>query len=390
MIDYLATIDPAAGLARRRVVNGPSPESPLWSVAIDLGPTWSRLNAPDGEDYPLLVGAYGLTMDDAFRRACGESVERAALVPAGLLWPHRPEVELAEPGDRLIDAGQLWSDQTDLGRIVAYRGRVVATGEPIRVPAPLVDFPSPTHDSFDPGPSGAASGPEIDAAQDSATRELLERDALMSHWYGNRVAFRIDLDAARDDCEDLDLLLDDVAVFDAEVVLAAIESRVPGAFAMMAFLIDHHRQVAACGMGFVSDPGRAMVKALVEAIQVRVLMLAGLAPDRPQPAGVEAHNDMERARLWASSLGVAAATRWSQALKQTWDPASSVPREQWRSLVPDLVWVDLSCRIPEQLHEMGWSTGKAIAPSLLPLRIDDSARCYPAEPSWVGLPHPII
>lgn len=389
MIDYLATIDPAAGLATGRFVHPPSVQSPLWSVAINLGSEWAALNAPDGGDYPLMVGAFGLSMEDAFHRACGEAVERAALVPAGALWPGCAQIPAGRPGDRWVDRGLLWSADADLDLVSCFRGEVVATGEPVRVPIPLVDFPAASQGWFDPGPSGAASGVDLAMAQDSAARELLERDALMANWYGSRPGLRVDLDSAREHDQELDLLLSDVAEFDVETVVAAIESQVPGSFVMVAFLIDDRHHLAACGMGFSPEPSTSLVKALIEAVQVRVLMLSGLDADRDPPASIDATNDMERARLWASSLGVGAARAWARSLTGRFDDVPGTRPSDWRTLVPDLVWVDLTTRLPRPLQEMGWRTGKAIAPGLVPLRIDDSAGCHQSRPR-VGLPHPII
>ncbi|MET7400303.1 YcaO-like family protein [Dactylosporangium sp. NPDC005572] len=241
--------------------------------------------------WPVDTAGAGYTFTDpahAVAAALGEAAERYCgnLVPPGL--PTTSFTALAAAGTAAVDPAQLalfashqyatpgfpfvpltrdlpmpWATGTDL-----------ATGRPVAVPAALVWVNHPGGPRTNPiVQAGLAAGPSRAAADDSALREVVERDAMTVTWAGGRPLYRIRPTATlrRLGAGPAGALHTDWYAFPAEVGLP-----VTGAL-----VADSTTGYLTLGMGCHSDPVTAMTKALGEALQLHLLLADYDDPDGP-------------------------------------------------------------------------------------------------------------
>jgi ribosomal protein S12 methylthiotransferase accessory factor len=424
-LDYFRTMQPESGLIRDLTVLPPNDDTHLlWSVAADIGQREFSGERMAEDDYPLtLVGACGAQRADTFVRACGEVVERAALLPT------RPLAD--DPLAPMLEAGALWRPQPDASSDgadprspageVTYAALDLATGNPRRVPAAAVDYPVPDPQllsRFDPTPSGAAAGPTRARAVDSALREILERDAAMIAWARQTrlpaldpaaVARGEDLAAARQ----MTRLLAAGAQIGLAPVAAVVPTGVPGADCVIAVLIDGEAEIAAAGLAVSDTTAAAAVKAVQEALQVRTVLLGVAEHYRGEPPPAAVDSDLDRARVWARPEAMMAMQRWIGAFSAPVDPVS-LAREvnteppDWTAAVPGAAILDLTPRLPAAIRELGWHAVKALAPRHQPLLMSErhdwswnwqrlampeacwGLRCGVPEGELVDCPHPFI
>jgi ribosomal protein S12 methylthiotransferase accessory factor len=424
-LDYLRTMQPETGLIRDLTVLPPNGETHLlWSVAADIGQQDFSGGRMGEDDYPLtLVGACGAQRADAFVRACGEAVERAALLPTSPLAD--------DPSAPALDSGALWRPRPTVasGTVdtrspaddAMYAAFDLATGDSRRIPAAAVDYPVPDPQllsRFDPTPSGAAAGPSRAAAIDSALREILERDAAMIAWARQTRLPRLD-PAAIAGGEDgataqpMTRLLAAGEQVGLAPVAAVVPTGVPGADCVIAVLIDGEAQIAAAGLAVCDTTAAAAVKAVQEALQVRTVLLGVAERYRGEPLPPTVDSDLDRARFWARPEAMAAMQRWISTFAAAVNPPSLVrdvdfAPPEWATAVPGAAVVDLTPRLPAAVRELGWHAVKAVAPRHQPLLMSErhdwswnrqrlampevrwGLRCGVRQGALAECPHPFI
>ncbi|MFD7169509.1 YcaO-like family protein [Streptomyces violascens] len=395
MIDYLATIEPAAGVIRGGTLLPPRlPDEPLWRGLLELA--WET--APDttvaGPLAAHVVGAYGVSRSDVFVRAIGEAVERYALRPHPLdEVAHGTSAQL---GTAALDFA---GPDTGMGEPLAgerplrwYPATRLDDGRTVRVPAGLVDFPASGDDArgFDPSPSGAASGPGYPAALHSALLETIERDAVLVAWARALELPRIDLALAvarlapSPSRKRLCRAIDQAGRAGWEPVVAQVPTTVPGVVCAVGVVIDRtgRHPLAAVGCKASTDPAAALAGAVQEALQIRSVLhvVRQRLPDAPAPAAARITDDIARAVHFASDTGTAAVQEWINGftrpgpLQLPLEPTgpdlaelvAAVHRDGGRPLA-----VDLTHRLPERLRTMGWAVVKVIPDGYQPLRVDE-------------------
>lgn len=356
-LDYWATVQPDAGVVRGLAVLPPDGDTRLlWSVLADIGQQDYCTERAAAGDYPLtLVGACGAERADAFVRACGEAVERAALLPSAPLAD--------DPSAPALEPGALWSGSPCTHG--AYAATEPASGLARRVPAPAVDYPVPGEDlpdRFDVTPSGAAAGPTHAAAMAAATREVLERDAAMIAWARQARLPRLDLDRLARSHRPLATLLAIAARADLEACAAVAPTTAPGLDCVIAVVVDRAAGLAAAGMS-VGDAA----KAVQEAMQVRTVLLGVAEHYRGADVPATVATDLDRARLWTSPRALEAMERWLAEL----GPRRLAPSARSKVALDGAAIVDLTPRLPRAVRDLGWHAVKAISPRHQPLRMSE-------------------
>lgn len=413
MIDYLATVAPAAGVVRGSAVLPPQlPAEPLWRGMMELA--WK--DGPVSADRPLasnVVGAYGVSRSDVFVRAIGEAVERYALRPtltdaplqatrtdlgsATLNFAH-PTKAMGEP-----DA----QDRT----LTWYPARRLSDGAATWVPAGLIDFPAPEADAvgFDPSPSGAASGPGRRAALRSALLETIERDAVLVAWARRLELPRVDLAGTlahlppSPSLTRLRRALERAGSAGCEPILAHVPTGVTGVACAVGIIVDgaqdgaRRHALAAVGCKASTDPAATLAGALQEALQIHSVLrlVRHRLPHAPAPAPDAITDDVARALYFASDEGAAAVNRW---VSHFGEPAvlpppdgcgeatlveliDSVHADGGRPLV-----VDLSHRLPDPLRRMGWAVVKVVPDGYQPLLINEQRAFMWSRPRLITAP----
>ncbi len=333
------------------------------------------------EDYPVhTVGAYGVSRTDTMSRAAGEAVERFALFPR----EHGPEARTAtaaELGEHAFDfARYRLGDPAAAGeRLRWYRGRWLDTGQPVWLPAGLVDYPV-AEEWFDPTPSGAAAGPSEEFALRAAMLELIERDAVGIAWAAELTLQEYDVEAelalARPGADWRHL-----ARLHRWALNHGLRPRLlrvpgpPGLHCVLAAVLDGP-SLGAVGAKAHPDPGRALLVALQESLQIRDALRklrAGWGGGVPEVV----RDDLDRARLWLTEPAAAELARRLRDLPpvppgapapEPVDLLSTVVRDGGRPAV-----VDLTGRLPEAHRVMGWHAVKVVVAGYQALRMDE--RC---------------
>ncbi|MFE9404845.1 YcaO-like family protein [Streptomyces sp. NPDC006530] len=399
MIDYLATIEPAAGVVRAGTVLPPRlPDEPLWRGLMELAWQTPPDTAVPGPLAAHIVGAYGVSRSDVFVRAIGEAVERYALRP-------HPQDDVVHGTSKALGRAALdfAGRDTSLAESPAterplrwYPATRLHDGRIVQVPAGLVDFPARREDAreFDPSPSGAASGPGYPAALRSALLETIERDAVLIAWARALELPQIDLMQAMaqltpsPSLKRLRRAIDQASKAGWEPVVAQVPTKVPGVVCAVGAVIDRtgRHPLAAVGCKASTDPAAALAGAVQEALQIRSVLhlIRQRLPDAPAPAaGIT--DDIARAVHFASESGTCTVQEWINGFTPpgplqhplgSTEPdlaelIAAVHRDGGRPLA-----VNLTHRLPEPLRTMGWAVVKVIPDGYQPLRVDE--RCAPA------------
>jgi ribosomal protein S12 methylthiotransferase accessory factor len=413
MIDVLATLHPDAGIARRYAVDRPQPPLDLlWRTIVDL--TGDRPGIPPSARY---VGACGHSRADALLRGAGEAVERAALDPARGVLPGIRRGRRADLGAATLDVAApgvaMGAPGSGDRELTWYPARRLRDGAEILVPAALVDWPYPEPDArlFDPGPSGAASGAGYDMAVGNAVSEIIERDAIMVAWErGLRLpTIALPPDPSRTSSgvpadgsaavPGVDRTMAAVgrlrAVAAAEgvrIVLAELPVAVPGVFCCVAIALDDTGAAATASVGCKAsgDPGRSVLGALQEALQIRALLRHARTDDRYADPPERITGEHERVEHLLSRAGADLIREWAEGfagarpLPTTVVAGAAGPATSTDTgvLVAGLVRdgcdplaVDLTPRLPPVLRTMGWAAVKVIGAGYQTLRMDE-------EKSW--------
>ncbi|MDX8049921.1 YcaO-like family protein [Lentzea sp. BCCO 10_0798] len=375
MFDLISTLDPANGLTRGWEMRAPEADRPMWSVAVDIGGA-----------HP--VGACGAGRMDTVTRAAGEAVERFALVPGdGLESVVAPARSL--PG-ALDFAGASLGDPLAVDESLRwYRGSWLDSGEPVWVPAGMVDHPADTP-WFDSTPSGAAAGPDLEFAARAALLEWIERDAVAVAWATGAGVRRVEPPAGR-----VRRLLESVRDVEPRLVSLPV---LPGLTCVMAAVVDGPA-LAAVGAKAHHDAERAMLVAVQESLQVRAALLAMRAEWGEVTAPDVVRNDADRARLYLTPAAVSEVRERLSDLPLTeLDPGPEMALDELVAAVvadggrPALV--DLSARLPAPHRAMGWRAVKVVVPGYQPLRMDERHAFgwrHDRMKGAVGsFPHPLI
>lgn len=292
--DYERLVDPRFGLITHVRRSPVPPELPVAFVeyGAEVADT-SRLGDWQGDR--IALGAAFYDAEGARLAAIGEALERYCgnFVPAGLRrasWR-----ELAAAGEDAVDPAALvlYSDAQYAARGFPFRpftadlpvrwapGRDLASGAPVWAPASLVYI------NYFTGPhagapltnfvnyAGIACGPTREAAERAALEELIERDATTIWWLSGSPAPGVALD-------DLPLARAALATRGGGGAIGyhLIWLRTPFDVPVIGALIVD-RDLGIVGLGFACrpDPTAAALKALVEAVHLRVFAQGFLDPD---------------------------------------------------------------------------------------------------------------
>lgn len=380
MFDLIKTLDPANGLARGWHMRPPSTNSPMWSVAVDVGGLEAR--GADLGDYPLhLVGAYGTSRADTLARAAGEAVERFSLFPRDQ-GPCTVTATAAALGSAALDfaAAGLGDPVAADASLRWYSGTWLHSGAPVWVPAGLVDYPADTT-WFDPSPSGAASGPDFEFAVRGALLELIERDAVGVAWAADAFLAEIDVEAEitlappSPEWRRLTTLYRKACDTGLRPRLVRLPV-LPGLHCVLAATAGS--DLAACGAKAHEEWDRALLIALQEALQVHEMLTVLRGQwGHAEPSGV-VRDDIDRARLWLTPRAVAELARRLRDLPLAPPGSSSSRRHSATELVAAVradggepLVVDLTPRLPAPHQAMGWRAVKVVVPGYQPLRMDE-------------------
>jgi ribosomal protein S12 methylthiotransferase accessory factor len=244
------------------------------------------------------------------------------------------------------------------------------------VPQTAVDYPPKTqYDSktFDPSPSGTASGTSRDDALERACKEVLERDAAMTAWIKRSCLDRVDIDGVEARVGDFKKLASRARILGLDFVLAYLAPTSNIAQPIMCMLFDEKNGVACAGLGLERDEANGAFRAFQEALQVRTVLLTRAEAARGQSVRYPVTDDEDRAAYWGSSQGIDAAHEWLRLVSRV-PRALSGPRESvpWSTLVGERLEVDLTHRLPPRIKDMGWAVVKVMSPLLQPLRMSDA------------------
>lgn len=291
--DYDALISPECGLVRALTPSLRDLDQPDAYVSITAEVSDMRTWAPWPND-PVSLGTTFGDVEGARRAALGEAVERYCgnFIPSGLRRASFDDLRRA--GERAVDPLELvlysraQHDQPgfpfvpltrDL-EVLWTRGVELGGGEPLWLPASLVYL------NYFGGPrrgeprtnflnyAGIACGVSFEDACRRALEELVERDALTIWWQSGAPCEGLDFE--RD--TSLRALLEGPRREDFDYVLA----RVPTRFELPvvgALLRDRRQRLVAFGSACRSSTRQAALKALLEAVHVRVYSLGLLSPD---------------------------------------------------------------------------------------------------------------
>ncbi|NHC47569.1 YcaO-like family protein [Motilibacter aurantiacus] len=403
-----ATLDRSAGLARAAHLMAPG-ELGLWTVAVDVGLEESRTEAAGHGPNLHLVGACGWTRADALMRGAGEAVERMALVP--------PEHEEARVRVRPGDPARVLLGTPDVGRahprldeaavdcLPAYEllggpdagvelGGLPVRAMPVLLPAAAVDDPvrGPERALVDPGPTGAAAGPDLAFATERGILEVIERDAAQCAWALRPTLPVVHPLAVRDGARRGDggcgrQLERAFEGLDVQVASVILPTGVRGLRAAITLLVDRSggRPVLASGAKAAWDLAEAVQGSAREALQVLALLRGVAARHAELPPGAVVDSDSARARYCTSGPAVEAAEAWLRACRPAGaadlEPAYAAPADvpgRVAHLVRELtadglrpVVSDLTPRLPAPIQQLGWHAVHTLVLGCQPLRMDE-------------------
>lgn len=392
-LDFLATLQPESGIARSVSLARPDDDrNPLWVLAVDIGQGDLEGRKQLGDDFSLsLVGAADVRRSGVYARAAGEAVERWALKPHPGLPPVTSPVSAPGGANWRVDACR--SSRPTYAGILHREDGTLAE---VTVPAETVDYPvdGAIGDDVDPSPSGTSAGAGVDDAVERACKEVLERDAAMRAWLSDIPLSPLDAAAVASAEPDFVRLREACARLSLRWAVAPLPTRgttARGATAegttahgattrtVMAVVVDERHGVACAGLGLSRSETASATRALQEALQVRTVLTAD-DPARRRPAPDVVTDDAERARFWASPLGVAAGSSWLSSLSGAPErPRTAEVEPRWSSLVGDRIVVDLTSRLPDVVQRMGWAVVKVLPVTAQPLRMSEA-------PTWNVLP----
>jgi|GEM_PF-2876559 hypothetical protein len=382
ILDIPATISAADPIIDGWCILPPElPHRPLWRTLVHL-----RGDADDNFTSsltPFVVGAYGHSRTDSVVRGFGEAIERAALfagddiydapVPPRLLQAARPHIALAAPG-----ANGDWT-----------MGMTVSGAQEVAIPVALVNYPC-LASGFDPSPSGAASGIGRGAALRSAVLEIIERDAFLLAWNVGAAVPRIDLTllpaptslSAQRARLALLRLLDTVSMTNVTIELAELPVAAEGVLCAVAVAIERCEEVVtrvAVGCNAKDDPWTAALGAVQEALQVHSLQVdLNLGADNVARDDVVDENS--RLRRLASVDGVTDVLDWVASFdaprcRKFAETTTNLLVESVECEGAELMYVDLTSRLPKALIDLGWAVVKVIPVGMQGFRLDE-------RPTW--------
>lgn len=403
-VDALRTLHPSLGLVSEASIYVPN-EVGLWRTVGTLA------NSAPGARLASAVGAFDITKRASLTRGAGEAVERFALVPV----PADSEHLIAGNANldtkiEAVDVGPSYTSALALD-FPCYRATNLLTGEPSRVPAPVVDY-SPGHgqvnpwdDHFDPSPNGAASGPSEAFAQGSGIAEIMERDAFLTAWSRRIPLEKFDAESMpvairqAPEARGLSLLLVAARSAGVEPTLAFIPSGNSPLLTAVCIITEDREPAGfgAVGLKTAADPVNALRGALQEGLQIRELFLTRAQSASPVTTvtATQVSDDDSRADFWTTAAAIAELRQWVGSFKAACFPGNhSAP--DVKSLVQYLAernigthWVSLTHRLPMAIQELGWVAGKAICPGAVPLTMDETKELF-VMPGCPSTPHPLI
>jgi ribosomal protein S12 methylthiotransferase accessory factor len=250
---------------------------------------------PNSYSLALSLGK-GADRDAALTSAAMEAAETAAAerLPADLRWMSADELGAAGEATVDLDAmSRCHPHRFGSGERVAWvAGRDVRTGARIEVPWALVGLdhrvaPDGYHDAFYVASDGLASGNSLEEATFHGLCELIERDAFARlQCGGNRRLARSEVRPTGQEDAHLPALLELIGRAGLRLRLFDMRSdiEVPAYLALLEARHHDHMprgtMAARCGgCGCHPMAGRAILKAITEAVQARVALVAGARDD---------------------------------------------------------------------------------------------------------------
>ncbi|MFZ5822891.1 MAG: YcaO-like family protein [Bacillota bacterium] len=272
---------PRTGLVRNVLELFREPEDPYIFFAATMRATTSRYDLP--VDMPARNGGAGLTPDQALAAALGETIERYACSvyhPDELILASYGELEgeAVHPRDLNPYAESQYANprfpfrqMTEASRLRWMQGVRMSDSAPIWYPAGLAYIPYDWPDDelmIAPGVStGMALGMSQIVAALAGICEVIERDAIMLHWWNRLPAPEVEVEP---DSPVGRLMTERFSVPGVRYRLFDITSDigVPTLFCTVEE-VDVHEKGCAIAVGAATrpDPAQAAVKALVEAAQ---------------------------------------------------------------------------------------------------------------------------
>ncbi len=261
----------------------------------DLGIPVAFAVRPNSFSLALSLGK-GTDRDAAFTSAAMEAAETAVAerLPCGVR--RASAVELTRAGHTVVDlntVARCHSHRFGAEDEVAWAaGRDLMTGATIYVPWALVGLdhrtaPDGFHDAFYVASDGLASGNSFEEAVFHGLCELVERDALaLLQFGGNDQLAKSEVKPTGQEHPHLPALLELIGKAGLRLRMFRLQSDIEIPVFMALFEARHHQHVLAgmtatkCGgCGCHPLAGRAMLKAITEAAQARVALVAGARDD---------------------------------------------------------------------------------------------------------------
>ncbi len=228
---------------------------------------------PDKEGRGIPVFGVGIARDQALAALLGEGVERYAW-----LYPPAEEVQLAKPGEltphiSVKEAGLLMHRHTparvreeiDHTVLPWLPGRSFPGEETVWVPVPDLfrrREPEEIFQYFTSTTSGIAAGTTFEQASVFALLEVVERDAVMKFWYGNRPGVQVHPELS----EPYRYLVHEIQARGLSLLfvdITASELPIPVVLSLI-----HGDDILLCGMASRFSLESAAEKALLEAVSM--------------------------------------------------------------------------------------------------------------------------
>lgn len=369
---------PESGLVRDYTLSAIDTKPSLFCFVIDVGQRLGTFNF--GLDDR--VGAWDTTLSGAFERGLGEAVERFALISSD------KDVVMDQSACARIplvsEAMNLPSPTVDSSLLGATRESLSAGRELVLVDADWVNLPT-SHGGQIKGwygtPSGTGAHKSLADAIDSSLRELLERDAVLAAWHGQRCFARAQTFRRRE-CRSADKLNQILA--NGGISLYRIPTCVGLPDAYMAWAITPNS--AAAGACVKRCPVCAALHAAVEALQVQALLSERqIQQERFKPslaskmhAASFADASSKRMKFWGSADGVDAWNLWAAGAKHANSEPPLAEHVDTLLSTADIInrgltyiWVDLTYRLPEQIRDLGYTVVKGFIPELRALAMNE-------------------
>jgi ribosomal protein S12 methylthiotransferase accessory factor len=344
--------------------------------------------------------ACSASSERAVVRACGESVERycSAFFDVGSL-PVGSAEELRAEGRACVRPEDLYPfadwqyvqpgfpyERSDERALRWVEGASAITGEPVLIPASCVYVPYLFDAAVEPFThmpisTGLAAGRTVDDCIAKGILEILERDALMIVWHGELPMPRLDPESCRGYSPLVDQLLAAGSHGRAEWHLNVLTLDVDVPIISAALIDAGSPPLTSLGIAASTDPARALLLALEEAVLTRVLVnrmeeaqedsTSEPGPIRTLHDHLVAHATSSELREHLRFLTNAGDLMPLERLIERFHASTSSLEERILRAGLDALWVDVTT---EDVAELAFRVVRTVMPGLHPL---DNDHRYP-------------